>query len=170
MAKDPLETKAGRDTLPANWAAASVVLFREIRSILGVWAPWLLILALFGFGFYKFEELRSTHLKEIKNSLVEMRDTYRSMASVTAQQIENFDRTLEIRDDLDSKLRKLEGQAGDMQDDLDNARNAVTEAERAAEAARAEKRTRSGLKWRRCETLSALMTKLSSARRSSSVM
>jgi hypothetical protein len=92
-------------------ASAAVGLFREMRSTLGVWAPWILVLVIFGFGFYKFEELRATYLDDVKDTLVEIRESYRAMGELNKQQIANFKESLEIREQLDAKLNELGGLA-----------------------------------------------------------
>ena len=93
--------------LPDSWAGASVVLFREMRSILGVWAPWILVLGILGFGYFKFEELRSTYLDDVREAMVEIRESYNAMADINKKQIANFEDSLAVSEKLDAKLIEL---------------------------------------------------------------
>ena len=92
---------------PETWAGASVVLFREMRNILGIWAPWMLVLGILGFGFFKFEELRATYLDDVREAMVEIRESYNAMADINKKQIANFEASLAVSEKLGPAGRSI---------------------------------------------------------------
>jgi predicted nucleic acid-binding Zn-ribbon protein len=125
------QTVTGR----TQWDAAV-----DILRLLGSAAPYLLIIALVAFGFYKFQELNQTHEIDLQKArdtaTAEYRDqlaaankalkeTYQAMADISGTQIKNISDMLELHAKVTSRTQELQQNQEQQQAKLEQAKHDV---------------------------------------------
>src|SRR5882672_8261550 len=122
--------------------------FVEIFAILGRGAPYFLVLAVGGFGFYKFQEAQRTAQAEATKQYEEQLNhanqalikTYESMGSISGAQIKNLTAMLELHGTATARTQELQKSQEELRKQADELIARSDKAAREAELATAQKK------------------------------